>query len=60
MPLQWGKTSFDELKSLNVDGEFIELKNTMHELKKRELLKLVEWIGETLPEQSEDVPQNKL
>lgn len=60
MPPGWGRTSFEELQKLNVEGEFVTLKNTMHELKKHELLKLVEWIGKTLPPQEEDVPQNKL
>lgn len=59
VPLEWGKTSFDELQKLNVEGEFVSLKNTMHELKKRELLELVDWIGKTLPK-VDDVPQNKL
>lgn len=59
VPLEWGKSSFDKLQKLNVEGEFVSLKNTMHELKKRELLELVDWIGKTLP-QVDDVPQNKL
>lgn len=57
MPFEWGKTSFAELQKLNVEGEFVTLKNTMHELKKRELTQLIEWIEKTLPD---GVPQNKL
>lgn len=50
---------------MNVAGEFVTLKNTMHELKKRELEQLVEWIEKTLPEELEvskvaPLPQNKL
>lgn len=59
VPPEWGKTTFEELQKLNVEGEFVPLKNTMHELKKRELEQLVEWICKTLPEEQE-VPQNKL
>lgn len=60
VPPAWGRTSFEELQKLNVEGEFVPLKNTMHELKKHELLRLMEWIEKTLPQQDQDVPQNKL
>lgn len=60
VPPEWGQTSFDELRTLNVEGEFVNLKNTMHELKKRELQQLIEWIAKTLPPTDEDMPHNKL
>lgn len=63
VPFEWGKTSFGELQKLNVEGEFVTLKNTMHELKKRELTQLIEWIEKTLPpvaDRGGGVPQNKL
>lgn len=59
MPLDWGRTTFDELKKLNVEGDFLPVKNTMHELKKSELVQLIQWIEQTLPPLESDL-SNKL
>lgn len=45
VPLSWGKKSFDDLTKAGVKGEFVVLKNTMHEIKKKEILDLLEWIN---------------
>lgn len=59
MPLEWGKKTFEELTKRGVEGEFTSLKNTLHELKKNELLELEKWLGELLPPLDSDL-QNKL
>lgn len=59
VPLEWGKESYDKLTSLGVKGEFTTLANTLHELKKKELLSLQEWILSKLPPTASDI-QNKL
>jgi phospholipase/carboxylesterase len=59
VPLAWGKHSFDELQKLGVKGEFVPLKNTMHEIKKREFVQLSEWIEKKLPPLEKDLG-NKL
>lgn len=47
--LEWGRAAYEKLQSFGVKGEFTVLKNTLHELKKKELEKLMEWIGKVLP-----------
>jgi phospholipase/carboxylesterase len=47
------------LKARGVVGEFIPVKNTLHELKKSELLELEKWLNEILPPLDRDL-QNKL
>lgn len=59
VPGEWGKRTFDRLCSFGVKGEFIPLKNTMHELKTNQLLQLHEWIVDTLPPLDSDL-SNKL
>lgn len=49
VPLAWGRETFDRLTELNVKGEFITIPNALHELKKREIEQLFEWINITLP-----------
>ncbi|CAH1371094.1 hypothetical protein MTP99_012586 [Tenebrio molitor] len=49
VPLSWGQDTFTKLTSLGVKGEFVPLKNTLHELKKNELEKLLQWILNTIP-----------
>uniref|UniRef100_A0A1A9ZM90 palmitoyl-protein hydrolase n=1 Tax=Glossina pallidipes TaxID=7398 RepID=A0A1A9ZM90_GLOPL len=49
VPSEWGKESFDNLVKLGVEGSFNILPNTLHELKKRELLDIQEWILTKLP-----------
>lgn len=61
VPLAWGQSSFEELQKMGVQGEFVVLKNTMHELKKSQLERLAKWIEETLPPLESDLqPNNKL
>ena len=49
VPIEWGQETYDELTKLGITGQFNPLKNTLHELKKRELLDLQEWILKKLP-----------
>lgn len=46
----WGRTTYDNLIKLGVEGEFHIVKNCFHELKKKELKHLFEWIVKVLPE----------
>lgn len=55
----WGRKTFDELKKRGVTGDFSMLKNTLHELKKNELVELEKWLLEILPPLESDL-QNKL
>lgn len=59
VPIDWGKKTFDELTKRGVKGDFIPIKNTLHELKKSELLDLEKWLGEILPPLDNEL-QNKL
>ncbi|XP_037950462.1 lysophospholipase-like protein 1 [Teleopsis dalmanni] len=59
VPMEWGEESFKTLTNLGVKGKFTPLSNVMHELKKRELLDIQQFILEKLPPQSGDL-QNKL
>jgi predicted HAD superfamily phosphohydrolase YqeG len=59
VPHSWGETTFEELSKRGVKGEFTSIKNTLHELKKNELLELEKWLSETLPPLDSDLP-NKL
>uniref|UniRef100_A0A1L8DYZ4 palmitoyl-protein hydrolase n=1 Tax=Nyssomyia neivai TaxID=330878 RepID=A0A1L8DYZ4_9DIPT len=59
VPLKWGNESFRNLQELGVKGTFIPVRNTMHELKKSELLQLQEWILTILPPIETDLT-NKL
>jgi len=59
VPSEWGEESFKKLNELGVQGDFTILKNTFHELKKRELLDLQTWIWKKLPQTTMNV-QNKL
>lgn len=54
VPMSWGKKTFDQLKALNVDADFSELKNTMHELKAVELNDIQNWITTLLPPLNSD------
>ncbi|XP_044254850.1 lysophospholipase-like protein 1 [Tribolium madens] len=49
VPLEWGEETFNNLTKLGVKGEFIPLTNTLHELKKNELEKLLEWTKIVIP-----------
>lgn len=59
VPMVWGDETFKNLTELGIKGEYIPIKNTMHELKTAELTKLEEWIMEKLPPIETDL-QNKL
>ncbi|XP_057670907.1 lysophospholipase-like protein 1 [Diorhabda carinulata] len=50
VPISWGKKTFEELTKLGISAEFHPIKNTLHELKKNEILQLLEWIQKILPE----------
>lgn len=55
----WGSTTFAKLQELGVNGEFVTLKHTMHELKTKELVQIQEWLAKTLPPIESDI-NNKL
>lgn len=59
VPCEWGKQTYDQLTSLGVKGEFITLKNAMHELKTNEILEIQDWIAKLLPPLDSDLA-NKL
>lgn len=48
----WGRTTFDSLKTLGVNGEFVIVRNALHELKQRELLQVRDYINKLLPDES--------
>lgn len=51
VPLSWGQTTFETLTKLGVKGEFVPIKNTMHELKKNEIANLFQWILKVVPDE---------
>lgn len=55
VPLEWGRKTYDQLKELGVQGEFVTLRNTMHELKAKELCDLQQWILDNLPPLESDL-----
>ncbi|XP_064554458.1 lysophospholipase-like protein 1 [Drosophila montana] len=59
VPLEWGLETFESLQKQGIEGTFTPLKSTLHELKKRSLLDLEEWILKKLPLFSTDI-SNKL
>ncbi|KAJ8969839.1 hypothetical protein NQ317_018940 [Molorchus minor] len=44
VPISWGEKTFKDITKLGIKAEFIPIRNTMHELKKKELEGLFEWI----------------
>lgn len=48
-PISWGQKTYNDLIKQGVNGSFHAVKNTMHEMKQRELKELFEWILKTLP-----------
>ncbi|CAK1554095.1 unnamed protein product [Leptosia nina] len=48
--IKWGETTFKELKSLGVEGEFHTMERLGHSLNKRGLLLIQSWINKYLPE----------
>lgn len=59
VPLEWARTSWNQLQQLGVEGDFRILQNTFHELKTNELNELREWILKVLPPLENDLG-NKL
>jgi hypothetical protein len=59
VPVKWGQSSFEEMQKVGVKGEFVALKNTMHEIKKCEFVQLSKWIEKILPPLESDL-SNKL
>lgn len=49
VPISWGETSYNSLIKAGVKASFTPIKNTMHELKKNEILDLLQWINSILP-----------
>ncbi|KAF4519841.1 hypothetical protein B566_EDAN006855 [Ephemera danica] len=49
IPCSWGRTTFEQLTSLKVQGKYMSLPGTEHELNKHELKELYSWILEKLP-----------
>ncbi|KAJ4448179.1 hypothetical protein ANN_10192 [Periplaneta americana] len=46
---EWGEETFKMLTQLGVHGEFHTISNALHELKRKEMLQLYEWITQKLP-----------
>lgn len=57
--MSWGQNTYEELKKRKIQGDFIPMKNTLHELKKHEMMDLEKWFTELLPPLETDL-QNKL
>lgn len=55
----WGTSTFSKLQEMGVSGEFVTIKNTMHELKTKELVQIQEWLTKILPPVESDI-NNKL
>lgn len=48
--LEWGQSTFNELKSLGVQGEFHVMERLGHSINKRGMIIVKEWIEKLLPE----------
>lgn len=51
VPMAWGKNTYEQLTKLGIQGNFHPIRNTLHELKKQELLDLFAWIKKILPDE---------
>ncbi|CAH1159473.1 unnamed protein product [Phaedon cochleariae] len=49
VPISWGQKTYRDLTQLGIKADFITIKNTMHELKKHEILGLYEWLQKIVP-----------
>jgi len=49
--LAWGKKTFETLQELGVKGEFHVINHTFHELKKKEIDLLFNWIDKLIPDE---------
>ncbi len=56
---EWGSETFNKLQEIGVTGEFVMIKNTLHELKTKELVQIKDWLAKTLPPIDSDI-NNKL
>lgn len=52
--LKWGQETFGMLEERGIKGEFHVLNGAFHELKRREILQLRNWISERIPSPSEE------
>lgn len=59
VPLDWGKETHEKLTNLGVNGNFIPLDNAMHELKKKQIIDIRDWILKKLPPLKGEI-RNKL
>ncbi|OAD56890.1 Lysophospholipase-like protein 1 [Eufriesea mexicana] len=50
IPIQWGEESYNNLKELGVNAQFVPLDNVDHELSKTGILSFKEWLTNILPE----------
>lgn len=51
----WGKTTFDSLQQIGVNGQFFTLPNAAHELTVKELVEIKKWIAQKLPPMETDL-----
>lgn len=49
VPISWGEKTYDTLKGLGAKADFFSVKNCLHELKKKEIEDLFQWISKVLP-----------
>ncbi|ETN63290.1 hypothetical protein AND_005004 [Anopheles darlingi] len=54
VPIEWGQTSFDELAKLGVRGQFIPHATALHEIKKDQLLRVIDWAQKLIPEPEDE------
>ncbi|XP_058454470.1 lysophospholipase-like protein 1 [Malaya genurostris] len=57
VPIEWGRTTFDELAKLGVRGQFVPHRNALHEIKKDQLIQIIEWVNRLIPEPREVTPE---
>ncbi|XP_039431808.1 lysophospholipase-like protein 1 [Culex pipiens pallens] len=60
VPIEWGQTTFDELAKLGVRGQFVPNRNALHEIKKEQLMRVIEWINKLIPEPRDESSPSKL
>lgn len=56
--IKWGENTFRRLKSLGVDGTFISIPKLDHQINKRGMLKIKEFIEMLLPETEHSIDNN--
>ncbi|XP_050070889.1 lysophospholipase-like protein 1 [Anopheles maculipalpis] len=54
VPLEWGQTTFDELAKLGVRGQFVPHRTALHEIKKDQLLRVIDFVQKIIPEPTDD------